>query len=124
MTMERVTARSRAVRALAELGASPADADAFAGAVLAGLADGGWEVLRAASVRSARLRQGRAESRAEYAERDAEHSQRWARDCLAQERALRDRLDFVYGAAVRAGASAADLRGCAQCAPPATPDVR
>lgn len=71
----------------------------------------GFVVLREKSYRAARERQRRAECQREWAERDAADSRHWARNCLAEERYLRDRLTFVYGVARAHGATVEELGG-------------
>lgn len=71
----------------------------------------GFVVLRQKSYRAAQERQRRAEVYRECAEESKERAYAWARDCLAEERRLRERLTFVYGVAQKFGATAADLRG-------------
>lgn len=70
----------------------------------------GYVVLREKSYRQAQERQRVANVFREHAEEDAEHARAWARDCLTEERRLRDRLTFVYGVARAHGATVEDLR--------------
>lgn len=71
----------------------------------------GYVVLKEKSYRAAQERQRIAECQREYAEENRERSDAWARDCLAEERRLRDRVTFVYGVAQKFGATREDLRG-------------
>lgn len=71
----------------------------------------GYVVLREKSYRAAQERQRVAQVRQQCAEEDAEHARAWARDCLKEERRLRDRCTFLYGAARAAGCTENDLRG-------------
>ena len=75
------------------------------------LESNGFVVLRAKSYRQAQERQRVAEALREYAEQEAEQTRRWALDCLGEERRLRDRCTFLYGAATRRGATADELAG-------------
>jgi hypothetical protein len=43
--------------------------------------------------------------------RATESTRGWARDCLAEERRLRDRCTFLYGMACAKGATVEELRG-------------
>jgi hypothetical protein len=69
----------------------------------------GHVVLKAKSHRAAQERQRIAEAYRAHAEDDAESSRQWARDCLAEERFLRERLTFVYGVARAHGATVEEL---------------
>ena len=71
----------------------------------------GRVVLREKSYRQAQERQRRAECMREAAEQARESAMAWARDCLAEERRLRERLTFVYGVAQAHGATVDELRG-------------
>lgn len=71
----------------------------------------GYVVLRAKSYRQAQERQRVAECLRESAERDAASARDWARNCLAEERYMRDRLTFVYGVARAYGATVEELGG-------------
>lgn len=73
--------------------------------------DAGYVVLKAKSYRQAQERQRVAEVRAQCAAEEAEGNRAWARDCLAEQRRLADRLTFVYGVARAHGASVEELRG-------------
>ncbi|MGB3483986.1 MAG: hypothetical protein WBB07_17440 [Mycobacterium sp.] len=76
------------------------------------LADNGFVVLREKSYRQAQERQRIAECMRESAERDAESARHWAQTELCEEtRFLRNRCEFLYGAAIKAGADPEDLRG-------------
>lgn len=75
----------------------------------------GYVVLKEKSYRAAQERQRRAEAHMLHADDDAECARRWARDCLAEERRMRDRLTFVYGVAKAHGATTEELHGCEQC---------
>lgn len=79
----------------------------------------GYVVVREKSYKQAQVRQRIAEVRREAEEQAAEHARGWARDCLAEERRLRDRLTYVYGVAQAHGATQDQLRG-PDCPP--TPD--
>lgn len=82
----------------------------------------GFVVLREKSYRAAQERQRRAECQREYAEENRARSDAWARDCLTEERRLRERLTFVYGVAQRFGATIEDLRSIPAPAEPAAPE--
>lgn len=71
----------------------------------------GRVVLREKSYRQAQERQRIAEALRQAAEEDAERARAWARDCLTEERRLRERLTFVYGVAQAHGATVDELRG-------------
>lgn len=71
----------------------------------------GFVVLREKSYRQAQERQRVADALRAAAEDDAEHARAWARDCLTEERRLRERLTLVYGVARAYGAGIAELRG-------------
>jgi len=73
--------------------------------------EAGYVALKEKSYRQAQERQRVAEALRVASEEDAEGARAWARDCLAEERRLRDRLVFVYGVATRHGATAEELRG-------------
>ncbi len=77
----------------------------------AALEAAGYVVLRAKSYRQAQERQRVAECYREAAEQAAESARAWAREHLAEERRLADRLTFVYGVARAKGATAEELRG-------------
>lgn len=70
----------------------------------------GFVVLREKSYRQAQERQRVAECYRRAAEDDAEHARAWARDCLTEERRLRDRITFIYGVARARGATDDELR--------------
>lgn len=70
----------------------------------------GFVVLREKSYRQAQERQRVAEAYRAAEEQAAEHARAWARDCLTEERRLRDRLTFVYGVAQAHGATVEELR--------------
>lgn len=74
------------------------------------LATRGYVVLKEKSYRQAQERQRVADAYRHAAEQDAEHARAWARDCLTEERRLRERLTFVYGMARSYGASVEELR--------------
>lgn len=71
----------------------------------------GFVVLREKSYRQAQERQRIAECRREGAEEARAAAMAWARDCLTEERRLRDRLTFVYGIAQAHGATTEELSG-------------
>jgi uncharacterized protein HemY len=73
----------------------------------------GYVVLRERSYQRARERQRVAEALRDAAERDAERAHVWARNCLNDERRLRDRCTFLYGVARAHGATEDELRGSA-----------
>lgn len=75
------------------------------------LTDAGFVVLREKSYRQAQERQRIAECRVACEIEAAEVARSWARDCLTEERRLRDRLTFVYGVAQAHGATAEELSG-------------
>lgn len=75
------------------------------------LAKAGYVVLKEKSYRAAQERQRIAECMREQAERAAEHARRWALNCCAEERYVRDRLTFVYGVARAHGATVEELGG-------------
>lgn len=75
------------------------------------LESAGFVVLRAKSYRQAQERQRVAEALRGAAIEDAQSAQAWARNCLAEERRLRERLTFVYGVARAKGATDDELRG-------------
>lgn len=83
------------------------------------LEQNGYVILKATSYRRAQERQRLAQHQREWAERDAEEARRWARDCLYDERRLRERLTFVWGVATSHGATAEEL-----AADPLTREVR
>lgn len=70
----------------------------------------GYVVLKEKSYRQAQERQRVAECYRRAAEDAAEHAQAWARDCLTEERRLRDRITFIYGVARSRGATDDELR--------------
>ncbi len=71
----------------------------------------GFVVLRAKSYRQAQERQRVAECYRDAEIRAAEQARTWARDCLKEERRLAERCTFLYGAAMAAGCTEAELRG-------------
>ena len=71
----------------------------------------GYVVLRERSYRQAQERQRRAECHQQAAEDARESAMAWARNCLVEERRLRDRLTFVYGVAQAHGATREELVG-------------
>ena len=70
----------------------------------------GYVTLREKSYRQAQERQRVAEAQADWAKADVECSRQWARNCLNEERRLRERLTYVWGIAVKFGATLDDLR--------------
>jgi len=73
--------------------------------------ESGYVAIKEKSYRQAQERQRVAEALRAYAEDEAEHARKWARDCLAEERRIRERLTFVYGVAQAKGATVEELRG-------------
>lgn len=71
----------------------------------------GYVVLKEKSYRQAQERQRVAEALRAAEERATEHAREWARDCLAEERRLADRLTFLYGKAIEHGATMEELAG-------------
>lgn len=71
----------------------------------------GYAILAASSHRSAQRRHRERAAELEWVTRDRDQAERWARDCLGEERRLRDRCEFLYGAATARGATAEELRG-------------
>lgn len=72
----------------------------------------GFVVLRENSYRQAQERQRVAHARAAWETEMRESVDRWAREELCPEiRALRERVTFLYGAALAAGCTDSDLRG-------------
>lgn len=71
----------------------------------------GYVVLREKSYRQAQERQRVAEALMVAAEDAAEGARVWARDCLAEERRLRERNTHVYGVARAHGATLVELAG-------------
>jgi len=69
----------------------------------------GYVVLRAKSYQQAQARQASHQREVEWADRRVEMAERWARDCLAEERRLGARCTFLYGEATRLGATAEQL---------------
>lgn len=63
------------------------------------LVESGYVVLKEKSYRAAQERQRIAEVIAERAGHDRDSAVRWAYNCLAEERHMRDRVTFVYGVA-------------------------
>jgi hypothetical protein len=70
----------------------------------------GYVVLREGSHRYAQRQRLITEARARWADADAEHAREWARNCLDEERRLRERLTQVWGIAVEHGATLDELR--------------
>lgn len=76
------------------------------------LADAGYTVITTKAYRAAQERQRIAECMREYAEELRSGQDRWLRDeVLPRNRALADRLTFVYGVARAHGATVEELRG-------------
>lgn len=71
----------------------------------------GYVCVKAKSYRQAQERQRVAEALRAAEEEAAEHARAWARGCLTEERQLRDRCTFLYGAARAHGATVDELRG-------------
>lgn len=84
------------------------------------LKEAGYVVLKEKSYRQAQERQRVAECYKESEIRAAESARAWARDCLAEERRLRDRCTFLYGAARAAGCTVEELRGSLEPEPDLT----
>lgn len=80
--------------------------------VTAELKKAGYVVLKEGSYLKAQERQRIARVMEAHAVEDAEHAREWARDCLKDERYMRDRLTFVYGIARAHGATVEELGGC------------
>jgi hypothetical protein len=74
------------------------------------LKQAGYVVLKEKSYRQAQERQRVAECYKESEIRAAESARAWAHDCLTEERRLRDRCTFLYGAARAAGCTVEELR--------------
>lgn len=74
----------------------------------------GYVVLREKSYRQAQERQRVAEALRDMEKRFADGAREWARNCLDEERRLRDRCTFLYGKAQEHGATTAELAGCAE----------
>lgn len=70
----------------------------------------GYTVVKTKSYLAAQERQRRAKCMEEYADERRESAERWARNCLDEERRIRERLTFVYGVARAHGATVDDLR--------------
>lgn len=83
----------------------------IAQAVLDDLTAAGYVVLCEKSYRQAQERQRVAECRREAEERAAESARAWARDCLTEERRLRERITHVYSVARAHGATFVELAG-------------
>lgn len=66
--------------------------------------------LQAKSYRAAQERLRVAEARLKDEIEHSEHVRQWAREAFAEQRRLSDRLTFVYGVAVRHGATDEELR--------------
>lgn len=75
------------------------------------LAAAGYVVVRAKSYRQAQERQRVAECQRRAAEEARDSATAWARDCLTEERRLRDRITHVYGVARAHGATLVELAG-------------
>ena len=76
------------------------------------LAANGYVVLKQKSYRQAQERQRIAEALRRSAEEYRESGERYVREELGPEiRHLRNRCEFLYGAAIKAGAHPDDLRG-------------
>lgn len=71
----------------------------------------GHVVLREKSYRQAQERQRIAECYRDREIEAADSARAWARNCLDEERRLRDRCTFLYGAARAHGATVEELRG-------------
>ncbi len=71
----------------------------------------GFVVLREKSYRQAQERQRVAECYRDREIEAAESARHWARNCLDEERRIRDRCTFLYGAARAAGCSVEELSG-------------
>lgn len=75
------------------------------------LREEGYTVLRTKSYLAAQERQRRADCQRDAAEHRADGYRVWAINCLTEERRLRDRCTFLYGAARAHGATVDELRG-------------
>lgn len=71
----------------------------------------GYVTLKEKSYRQAQERQHLARSAAEWEKESAEHARRWARDCLDQERMLRERVTYLAALCMKLGATMDQLRG-------------
>lgn len=71
----------------------------------------GYVVLKEKSYRAAQERQRIAAVRQQCAEEHTASARAWARDSIAEERRLAARLTFVYGVAMKHGATTEELRG-------------
>lgn len=89
---------------------APTEADALAEA-LEVVKAAGYVALKEKSYRAAQERQRIAAVRQECAEARTSGAERWARECIAEERRLAARLTFVYGVAMKHGATTDELRG-------------
>lgn len=69
----------------------------------------GYVVIREKSYKAAQRRQGIAESRRYWAEKQKESAEQWAHDCLKEERRLRDRLNEIIHLATQHGMTTEDL---------------
>lgn len=69
----------------------------------------GYVVVKEKSYKAAQRRQGIAESRRYWAEKEKESAERWAYDCLTEERRLRDRLNEIIHLATQHGMTTEDL---------------
>jgi len=83
--------------------------DISTAALRAALERRGYVTLTAKSYKAAQRRQGIAQSRMAWAEREAESARSWAYDCLAEERRLHARLNEIIALATQHGMTTEDL---------------
>lgn len=69
----------------------------------------GYVVLKEKSYRQAQERQRRAEVMADYEKERRKDVEHWARDSLDEERRTRERLTFVWGIAMKHGATLEEM---------------
>lgn len=69
----------------------------------------GYVSLTEKSYKAAQRRQGIAQSRRYWAEKQKESAEQWAHDCLKEERRLRDRLNEIIHLATQHGMTTEDL---------------
>jgi hypothetical protein len=69
----------------------------------------GYVVLKEKSYRQAQERQRIAQVMADYEKERREGAERWARDCCEDERRVRERLTFVWGIAMKHGATLEEM---------------
>jgi hypothetical protein len=69
----------------------------------------GYVLIREKSYKAAQRRQGIAASQRDWAEREKESAERWAHNCLKEERRLRERLNEIIHLATLHGMTTDDL---------------